>query len=683
MTLPPDVVPALQVTGLEVAYRVRGASRTVLSDVSFEIASGGSFGLVGESGCGKSTIAMAVVRHLAAGGTRTAGSVRIDGADIYSLGPQALREVRARQVGVVYQDPVSALNPATRVGKQVVEVFEVLGYAPADAEDRALEALASVQIADPGRVMSRYPHQLSGGMAQRVVIAMAIAPQPSLLILDEPTAGLDATVAAEVLDLVADLRGNYGTSVMFISHNLGVIHRVCDHVGVLYAGRLVETGPTAQVFADPGHPYTTGLLRCIPRVGATKHDGPLETIPGTVPSDAIASVGCAFVDRCAMATEVCRSSVPPFVALDDGHRSRCHHAGSALDLVQAAPTPVGRQSGHRKAPLLRLDDVSKTFRQEGVPIAALRNISLTIHVGEALGLVGESGSGKTTLAHLIAGVHAPDSGAKLTFGDRPLGESTSARNRDQVLAIQMVFQNPDSSLNPRHPVRRILARAVQRLARVSRAVAQRRVNGLAQSVQLANRYLDARPGELSGGLKQRVAVARAFAGHPELVLCDEATSALDVSVQAAILNLLVDLQRDHDVSYLFISHDLGVVRHIADRIAVLYLGEIVEIGAAGQVFDGPHHPYTEALLSAVAHVDEPGRSRIRLIGEIPSASSVPAGCPFHTRCPRAVDICVSERPPSVEPHVDHHVACHLPVDALGRADGSIPLPTNVARRARA
>ncbi len=661
-------VPALAVTDLRLAYRVRGREREAIRGVTFTIGRGESYGLVGESGCGKSTVAFAAMRYLPRNGRITAGSVVLDGRDLLRMGEEELRELRATKVSMVYQNPGTALNPTIRIGSQLTESFVTAGTHRSEARERALEMLGRVQISDPGRVMARYPHQLSGGMQQRVVIAMALACNPTLLILDEPTTGLDATVEAEVLSLIADLRVSFGTSVLFISHNLGVIARMCDRVGVLYAGRMVEEGPAWELLSNPRHPYTVGLLRCIPRWGLSKEQGALDTIPGFPPGIGATIQGCVFADRCAMAEDVCRTVEPELAPVAEGHASRCHFADRAPDLPRAervpAPRPPVPEDGEAAIAVRHL---SRTLVQQGRPFHALSGVELEIAVGEVFGLVGESGSGKTTLARALVGLGPPDSGSEVEFLGKPLPARTAGRSRDQVRGIQIVFQNPDASLNRRHPVRLILGRAVTKLLGVHGQERAQRVLDLAESVRLDAGFLDALPRQLSGGLKQRVGIARAFAGEPKLVICDEPTSALDVSVQAAILNLLVRLQRDRDLSYLFISHDLGVVRYISDRIGVLYLGRLMEVGPAEVVFAAPHHPYTEALLSAAPNVDERTEHRIRLEGDIPSAVRPPSGCVFHTRCPRKLGaICEQEEPPFLEAEPGHWMRCHIPIADLRR-----------------
>jgi peptide/nickel transport system ATP-binding protein len=687
-----ETADALRLDHVDIGYRVRGEVQRVVRGVSLHVARGESFGLVGESGCGKSTIALAIVRYLARNGAVTAGSIEIDGRDVLRLRGEDLRQLRARTVSMVYQEPGRALNPSLLVGRQVAEVYEIAGVDHGEARDRAEDILGRVRIADPASVMGRYPHQLSGGMLQRVVIAMALAAEPSLLILDEPTTALDATVEAEVLELIRNLRTEFNTSLLFISHNLGVIARMCDRVGVLYAGEVVEEGPATEVFRSPRHPYTVGLLRSIPRRESADGTRPqLATIPGSLPAPGSQVTGCIFADRCGLADERCRTEAPPIYEIGGGRGSRCHYHERAETVpaatVEADPSDAfeggqadaaGDVTAPRPAagegPVIRVRGVSKTFRMGGESIRGLLDVDLDINAGETVGLVGESGSGKTTLARILMGLTGPDEGAEVTLDGQPLAPLATKRPAAAQKALQIVFQNPDSALNRRHSVRGLISRSLSKLGGYHGEQLTERLHSLVASVRLPERYLPMRPSQLSGGLKQRVAIARAFAGDPRVVVCDEPTSALDVSVQAAILNLLTDLQRRNRVAYLFISHDLGVVRYLADRIVVLYLGRVMEVGPADKVLAGPHNPYTEALLSAVPDLNDLERLRIRLEGEIPSAASPPSGCPFQTRCPRKIgEICETTEPELVEEEPGHGIRCHIPLAELRRlqvVDGS-------------
>ncbi len=655
---------ALDVDDLHLAYTVRGVPRPVLRGVSFHIAPGEAYGLVGASGCGEGTTAYSALRYMPRNGVITGGTIKVDGDDITSMNRGQLREFRVHKASMVYQDPGSALNPTIKIGKQLVESFTVLGQSGAEAEKSALEALRKVQIADPARVMGRYPHQLSGGMLQRVVIAMALACDPKLLVLDEPTTGLDATVEAEVLDLVRTLRNETGAAILLIAHNLGVIRSMCDRVGVMYAGKIVEEGEAQEVFDSPKHPYTMGLLRSLPRGGMHKSQSALATIPGTLPVLGSDLPTCVYIDRCPLADDTCRTVVPPVVQVAPGHTARCHHIDKVSEIAAVVPSTL-REAGTDT--VLEITGVSKTFRQAGHDIPALVGVDLSLTDGETLGLVGESGSGKSTLAKAILGVHAPDAGSSLTLDQHQLASKINKRSADDKRAMQIIFQNPDSALNASWTVRNILLRSVKKLTGKDKEAANARVAALADHLRLSPRHLDMKPRQLSGGLKQRVAIARAFAGDPRIVVCDEPTSALDVSVQAAILNLLAELQSEQRTSYVFISHDLGVVRYLADRIAVMYLGRIMEVATTADIFEGPNHPYTEALLSAVPSVDGEPRVRIRLDGEIPSPANPPSGCVFHPRCHRFIEgVCDVTEPPVVEVVVGHSIRCHIPPDELQR-----------------
>ena len=462
--------------------------------------------------------------------------------------------------------------------------------------------------------------------------------------------------------------------MLFISHNLGVIRKTCEHVGVLYAGELVEEGPTEEILQNPRHPYTVGLLRCIPRGGLRKDLGKLDTIRGFLPAIGEYLPGCVYVHRCGLAQEICRTDKPADAKVGPEHHSRCHFHEQAQQLPRdiEGPRQVPSVVDRTATPLLKVDDLTKTFKQDGHEIKALVGVSAVLWPGETLGLVGESGSGKTTFARTLLGIVEPTSGT-VEIDGREMPPTLGSRSASDVAALQIVFQNPDSALNRRHTVRRMLKRTLAKLADMSGRAADKRSEELVEAVRLPERALSSRPTGLSGGQKQRVAIARAFAGEPRLVVCDEPTSALDVSVQAAILNLLVDLQGSHRTSYVFISHDLGVVRYLSDRIAVLYLGRLMELGPAGTVFEPPHHPYTEALLSAVPTIEGEQRVRIELEGEIPSAADPPTGCVFHTRCPRFLgDICVEQEPPLAEVESEHFMRCHIPIEELRRLQAEPP-----------
>ncbi len=666
--------PTLELRNLEVAYTVRGIDRQVLRGVSFSIAPGEAYGLVGESRCGKSTAAFAAMRYLPRNGKITNGSILFEGKDIVDINDDEVAKLRRSAISMVYQNPATALNPTIRIGKQIAEVFELNGVSSSDAMMMAEQALTRVQIADPARVLRRYAHQLSGGMAQRVVIAMALASNPRLLVMDEPTTGLDATVEAEVLDLVRELRRDTGTAVLFISHNLGVIRNMCDRVGVLYAGALVEQGATSELFSNPSHPYTVGLLRCIPRGGLHKSTDRLDTIPGTPPALGTNFDGCVFAARCSLADDKCRTQLPEMVTINGSHVARCFHSDKAgsmprsIEQIEYAPQSTGHKAQVGDT-LLNISHLSKVFNQDGSKVRVINDVSLTLGVGETLGLVGESGSGKTTIAKLVLGLTPPEEGGVVTLDGKGLAKTLNRRDVTDVGAMQIVFQNPDQALNRRHSVTRIVSRAVERLRKFSLTAAIERAHQLLSGMRVDASLHSVRPVQLSGGLKQRVAIARAFAGAPQIVVCDEPTSALDVSVQAAILNLLVDLQKKDQTSFIFISHDLGVVRYISDKIAVLYLGRVVEFGSSQRVFSGPFHPYTEALLSSVPNIDGSTRKRIPLTGVVPSPSNPPSGCVLNPRCPRKVGsgyetLCETEEPNLTEVEPGHFMRCHVPMAKL-------------------
>ncbi|MBL8701173.1 MAG: ABC transporter ATP-binding protein [Alphaproteobacteria bacterium] len=672
--------PVLAVEGLTVRYGQGEDSLRAVHDVSFTIAPGEAYGLIGESGSGKSTIAFAIVNHIR-GGTVETGSIRLRGRDLLALPRAELARLRGRRVAMVYQDPHSALNPAIPVGEQIAEAIrQHHGASHREAEARTAALLARVHLPEPELIARRYAHQISGGQQQRVVIAMALACEPDLLIMDEPTTGLDVTTEAVILDLIAELRRSVGVAILFISHNLGVVARVCDRVGVLYAGEMMEQGETAAILRRPRNPYTRGLLSAIPR-RAGRRDR-LAALPGGLPDLSQEIVGCVFAPRCAMAGDRCRTEAPALVEVAPGHLDRCHFAGAAANAPVAAPAEAREATaaeGAATRDFLRLNGIARHFAQwDGLwPFArrrvttAVDGVSLEIAEGETLAVVGESGSGKSTLAKCIMGLLAPSAG-HVELDGAPVGDVVQARSREARRALQIVFQNPEASLNPAHRVEEILARPLRLYGLCREAEIPARVRALLAAVKLGDRYLDRYPRELSGGEKQRVCIARAFAASPRIVVCDEPTSALDISVQAALLNELVDLQRERGTSYLFISHDLGVVRYISHRVAVMYLGRVVETGPTEAVFAPPHHPYTEALISALPSIDdEPERGRIRLDGRPHDLHASSRGCAFHTRCPRKIGaICETEAPPARRIAERHWLHCHIAPEELARLQAS-------------
>ncbi|HEV8675085.1 MAG TPA: ABC transporter ATP-binding protein [Methylomirabilota bacterium] len=681
-------VPLLELQHLSVTYATRAGDVRAVRDLSLTVERGQAYGLVGESGSGKTSVAMAVMRYLGRNGRVDHGRILFRGEDLLAKSEEALRALRGSRIAMVYQDPLSALNPCLTVGEQLAEVLLVhRAMGRQDAWTACLAMLERVHMADPPATMGRYPHQLSGGQQQRVLIAMALLAHPDLLVMDEPTTGLDVTIEATVLDLVAELRRELETAILYISHNLGVVAGICDRVGVMYAGELVEEADVGALFLNPRHPYTRSLLHCVPRLDASRAGRRLAAIPGQVPQPTALPPGCVFEPRCGFARDQCVASRPALEPAARGHLVRClrwREIGTATapaEPVTAATAPTPRAEA---GPLLRVGDLKSYYEQAAGTLArllgrrravrAVDGVALEVAAGETLSVVGESGCGKSTLARCIAGLVRP-TGGRLIFRDLDIAKLVEARDPSVLRDIQMVFQNPDSTLNPAHRVARALGRPLRRLAGVPRRRVRAEVRRLLREVQLDDSFADRLPRQLSGGQKQRVAIARALAGSSRLLICDEPVSALDVSVQAAILNLLADIQRARGTAMLFISHDLSVVRHLSDYVAVMYLGQVCEIGRTDEVFAPPCHPYTEALLSAVPEPDpRPRPGRIRLHGSVPSALDPPAGCPFHTRCPRKLGIICETTPPPVQAaSPTHRIACHIPLADL-RAAPAIVTP---------
>ena len=660
--------PLLEIRNLRVEYRTSRGRMVALPDFSLRLGEGESLGLVGESGCGKSTLAMAVMRHLGQSGVIAGGEIIFEGRDIARLSEAELERVRGTRISIVYQEPASALNPSMTVGRQLIEVPMVhQGMARKEAYRRAAEVLAEVHIPDPEAFLECYPHQLSGGQKQRVVIAMALLANPALLLLDEPTTGLDVTVEAAVLDLVDEIRRRHGTALLYISHNLGLIARVADRVGVMYAGRLVEDAPVASLFAGPRHPYTRGLLRAIPRMGMSKRERALVPIPGSVPAQGQAPRGCTFGPRCPLhLPEVCDAGPVTLAEVGPMHWARCVRTEESAKLSPpAAPAPhAAIEDGER---IIEADQLSRFYALRRGVVRANDRLDLEVRRGEVLAVVGESGSGKSTFARLLAGLEAASGGVLRFAGVDIANRTVQRRTAEQVAQIQMVFQNPEATLNPSFSVGWPIRRALRKFGIARRpAEIATRVRTLLEMVQLPASVRHSLPRQLSGGQKQRVAIARAFAGRPEVLIADEPTSALDVSVQAAVVNLLLRIQAESGTTMVFISHDLGLVRYIADHVVVMYLGRVMEAGPTASLYAPPYHPYTEALLSAVPSIDPTAESRrVRLVGDLPSRTGPHQGCRFATRCPRKLGtVCDTDPPPLRDAGDGHFIFCHIPLERL-------------------
>jgi len=675
-----DGAALLLIDDLAVSYATRTGDVPAVTGVSLKIAQGESLGLVGESGCGKTTVAMAIMRYFGHNGRIVRGRIRFAAEDI-AVDGGAWIQGRRGGIAMVYQDPMSTLNPALTVGEQLAEVpVYVAGIDWYAARRRATEMLRAVRLPDVERVLAAYPHQLSGGQQQRVVIAMALLAEPALLVLDEPTTSLDVTVEAGVVELIAELRRRFGTTLLYISHNLGLIAHVCDRVAVMYAGEIVEDGRVGDVFARPRHPYTAGLLRCIPHPTATRAERPLRPIPGTVAMPQDRLPGCGFAPRCAhRVAGLCDVAPVPMAALprEAGRHVRCLRWQEWSEMTR--PSDVAASEAEESEEImLAVESLDKFYpiEERGVlarlrgkrrVVKANQDLTFRIRRKQTLAIVGESGCGKSTFAKVLMGLEDATEG-KVHLGDIDLAHLPVQRRNERTIArLQMIFQNPFDTLNPSHSVGAQISRVIRKFG-VERdpAKVEERMHRLLDIVKLPREFAKRRPRQLSGGQKQRVGIARAFAGDPKIVIADEPVSALDVSVQAAVTELLMDIQREHRTTLLFISHDLSVVRYLADRIVVMYLGQIMEKGTTEQIFSPPYHPYTEALLSAVPIADaNVTKRKIVLTGELPSPSNPPKGCPFSTRCPYVIKgLCDVKAPPLREFQPRHVIACHLEKQTL-------------------
>ena len=600
-------VTVLDVENLTIAYETRKGDVEAVRNASFHLREGETIGLVGESGCGKSTIAFGIVNFLGPNGKIMEGSIRFQEEELVGRSEGELKRLRGDRIAMVYQDPMQALNPSVRLGHQLAEVLTFhQQISENDAWERSIGMLKRVNMSDPEDVMYRYPHQISGGQQQRVVIAMAMLNNPSLLIMDEPTTALDVTVEAAVLDLIEELKRDFKAANIFITHNLGVVARVSDQLCVMYAGQMVERGAVTDIFRSPHHPYTMGLLASVPRLGESKAESVLHPIRGRVPPPAARPKDeCIFGPRCDYATEECREALPGFVEVRPGHVARCIYA---REIDSRPPTTKKRriakelETERRESPegeLLSFEDLKIYYPQESQSVVSLfglgekkfvkavDDVSVRLSKGRTLGVVGESGCGKSTLVKGIIGLEPVTAGDMEFLGidiDRPVSE----RETNLIREMQMVFQNPDSTLNPSYSVGKQIARPIRRFKTVPRDQVKSEVIRLLKAVRLDEVYYDRLPRQLSGGEKQRVGIARALASRPDLIICDEPVSALDVSVQAAVINLLLEIQEIYGSSMIFIAHDLSVVRFFSDDIAVMYLGQIVEVGPAGKLIFHMH-----------------------------------------------------------------------------------------------
>jgi oligopeptide/dipeptide ABC transporter ATP-binding protein len=683
----------LSVDDLSVTFPTEDGDVHAVRGVSFDVAPGETVGIVGESGSGKSVSTHALLQLVP--GARVGGEARFHGVDLLTLPADEIRRIRGAQIAMVFQDPMSSLHPQFSVGWQIVEAIRAHGESGRQpAKRQAVELLDEVGIPDPASRVDDYPHQFSGGMRQRVMLAMALALHPQLLIADEPTTALDVTVQAQLLDLLARLQREHGTAVVLVTHDLGVIAQVADRVLTMYAGRIVEEATVGEAFAAPHHPYTRGLLSCIP--GGTTRGTPLVPIRGQPPSMLGEPSGCAFAPRCPHVEERCRVALPPVLEITATHRSECilpvvpviAREAVGGERSQAATGPD--QDGDTGDELLRITGLVKHFpgrrqRLFGTPpvIRAVDGVDVAVRKGETLGLVGESGSGKSTLARLAAGLLAPTAGTVEIDGVDLAGlgrAQLQALRRD----VQVVFQDPYGSLNPRRRVGSIIADPLV-IHGAPKATVRDRVLELMELVGLNPEHHNRFPAAFSGGQRQRIGVARALALQPRLLICDEPVSALDVSVQAQIINLLQRLQGELDLTYLIVSHDLGVIEHVADRVAVMYLGRIVEVAATDELFAAPRHPYTRVLLDAVPVAEPAERRRIELVaGDVPSAIAPPSGCRFHTRCRYAQPDCAVEDPALVVragDTPDHRTACLHPLPGLGAEQSVRPTGLGGAQQA--
>ena len=686
--------PILEIDNLSISFFTRLGEIPAVMNFSCVLEQGKALGLVGESGCGKSTVALGIMQDLGVNGSIVGGSIKFKGRELNNMPQNELAKLRGSEIAMIYQEPMASLNPAMKISKQLMEVPMIHANASKlEAWALALEVVKDVGLPDPERILNSYPHQLSGGQQQRIVIAMALMSEPALLILDEPTTALDVTVEAGIVDLVKGLGEKYGTSMLFISHNLGLILDTCDDICVMYSGEAVETGSIYDVFDRMRHPYTQALFRSIPLPGADKNQRPLVAIPGNFPLPHERPQGCNFGPRCNyFESGVCDEKKIDMKEMGDNrhHASRCIKINT-IDWQADVVTTTDYKPLLPGEIVVEVEDLTKYYEisanellsgKEKSVVKANEALSCYARESETLAIVGESGCGKSTLAKVLMGLETATSGKVSVNGQSVGDKAIGDRSRETVSSIQMVFQNPFDTLNPSMSVGRQIIRALEVFGVGKTEPEQHnRMLELLDLVKLPREFAIRKPRQLSGGQKQRVGIARAFAGDAQIVIADEPVSALDVSVQAAVTDLLMELQRKNGTTMLFISHDLSIVRYIADRVMVMYLGHVVETGSTDQVFAPPYHPYTEALLSAVPIADTSvKRHNIILKGDVPSAVNPPSGCPFQTRCQHKhlVDdnLCEQELPDMIDVAEGHQLRCHLSSEHLATMKPVIKLAGN-------
>ena len=683
----------LDVKDLRTYIRLRKGEVKAVDGVSFSISAGETLGLVGESGCGKTMTGMSIMRLLPPGGYIASGSVNFDGKELSNASEQEMRKIRGNDIGMIFQDPMTSLNPCLTIGDQIAETVRLHRKANRkESLERAEEVLNLVGMPRPKERLKDYPHQLSGGLRQRVMIAMALSCEPKLLIADEPTTALDVTIQAQILALLDQLKTKLNMAMLLVTHDMGVIAGRADRVVVMYAGKVAEVGSTMDLFANTHHPYTEALLASIPDIGE-KSEEHLYSIPGLPPDLSTALSGCRFAPRCRYATDRCRQEEPNLLAPPGYlHSFSCFfpvgNKGEAVVPEALAPTVPAEAktsaepmlSNSQRTPLMTLSHVSKEYavtkgmvlqRKVGT-LKAVSDMNLVVYQGDTLGLVGESGCGKTTTGSMMVALEKP-TGGSINFEGKDLAMLSKRELRSERKHLQLMFQDPYASLDPRMRVKTILEEPLVINSAGSARERTARISQLLKEVGLSEKSMDRYPHEFSGGQRQRIGLARALALNPKLIVADEPVSALDVSIRSQVLNLMKDLQSLHNLTYVVISHDLSVVRYLADRVGVMYLGKLVEIGDSDSIYNHPAHPYTKALLSAVPVAKpeiEKTKKREIVRGEIPSAIHPPSGCRFRTRCPFVQEICAEQEPPMQDFANDHQAACHFPLEETSNPESS-------------